>query len=681
MLNIYFEPNICDNGTKTKASNYIFNWYNHQELDIFNWYNHQKSDILLLLGEPGHGKSSFCKKMVYDYYCNKIKIKMFYFSLNPNDSSIILNNKFNLENVFQIANDVTLSLEDLKNSIVFLDGFDELYMALKDTDCKNISNFISNVLKYIQKGNNVKVVITSRKSCININDKILSRNTRIISLAHYEKEDHEEWIDTTYNILFQNKYDKDNLQKLYNNKYLNELIKIPILFQLIIDNDINSNVRSQVELYQEIFEEIVTYRQHETVRNENEHIIQKELEEIAFFIFRDTDKFTMLKDNDLLKDNDKNLKLRVIISFYMNNNKNKNSNEHTIEFIHRSFYQYFLAYFIYHNINDIANSDNQTVKAQEFIKKFWYRHLDIDILNFIKQIFEFENNYNYENTQIVLNELGNIDLWCSIPNEISNYQLLDNNICKPYVKQKNIFSNILSVLCFLKNNSNDYLDISDKNNIIDLIKLFGLNGHFPYLKCKSINLNDTCLKGAYLASAYLNNIHLNNAHLERAHLEHAHLERAHLEGAYLEGAYLNNANLKHANLESAYLDNAHLDNAHLEHAHLADAHLKYASLGNANLKDAYLDGAYLGYAHLEGAHLEGAHLEHSTLEHVNLDNSTIEYAYLDWAKLDESIIPILEEKHYTNIKKILVHINGSDEVVSYDEFCRRHRILNNLIKI
>lgn len=56
---------------------------------INNWCSKRKSKVLLLLGKHDYGKSSFCKKMIYDYYYSKTVQKAFYFNLNPNNSSII----------------------------------------------------------------------------------------------------------------------------------------------------------------------------------------------------------------------------------------------------------------------------------------------------------------------------------------------------------------------------------------------------------------------------------------------------------------------------------------------------------------------------------------------------------------------------------------------------------------
>ena len=559
------EDEVLENSLK-KADEYILDWYKKEE-----------SDILLLLGEPGHGKSSFCKKMIYDYVCNKTMPKMFYFSLNPNHSSIIENNRFNLENVFQIKKGKILNLEDLKDSIVFLDGFDELFMSLQETDCKDINHFINIIKQYIYE-NNFKVVITSRKSCINTNDKKLFRQVKIISLANLIESQHKDWIKT-YNKLVNNKYDINKLKKMYANKQISELIQIPILFELIVDNDINLNIQNQIELYHNIFDETIIYREHEVVNNIREDAIQTELEQIAFSIFRDTDKYTYMNKNDLKKNN--STKLRAIISFYLKNSTN--SDMHVIEFIHRSFYQYFLAYYIYHSIENIVK--NKTIlNIQLFLNNLYYRRLDKDTLNFVEQISEFEEySFTDDDIQLTLEQIENMDSWCicNSSKDMKDYKLFDEDIKRPYMKQTIILSNILSILCYLKKGLNDYLNISKRERLIELLRLFETKGDFPNIKISSDEYID--LKGADLSLADLNDADLSGVDLSRADLSLADLNNTDLKGTDLSRAYLNNADLINVDLSNADLTGADLTGADLRGAHLNRTKLKGAVLINTKI--------------------------------------------------------------------------------------------------
>ena len=565
--------------------------------------------------------------MVYDYRCNPVSSmpKMFYFSLNPNDSSIIQNGSLVLKNVFQLKEDILLSLDQLENSIVFLDGFDELYIKLQETNCKDINDFINRVLQYAQD-NHFKAVITSRKSCVNTNDRRLFHKVPVISLAELTKTQHENWIKR-YNILFGNKYDSNNLEIMYQNEQLSELIKIPILFQLIVDNRVDLNIQNLVGLYHDIFKKIVIDREHEATKNIHANEVQKELEQIAYSIFQDTDKYTFIEEKELKEE--KPIKLHTIISFYLyNKTENESSSKHVIEFVHRSFYQYFLAYYIYHGLEMMKKKKD----IRAFLKRFCYRRLDRDTLDFIKQIAEYEKkDFKDENIQIALEQIENMDVWCIFDgSEIkSDNILLDDELKQPYMKQTIVLSNMLSILCHLKIGLGSCLDISEREKLIALLRLFETKGKFPCIRI-SPHLSKAYLKGAKLGETNLSKADLSRAYLNNADLSKANLRGANLRGAYLRGAYLSGAYLDIVNLEGANLKGADLSGTLL----LA-ANLERANLEGANLRGAHLNGRYVMEEEFRKINLKGANLEGTQIDKVDLEGLCLDGVDLSGAIIYE----------------------------------------------
>lgn len=125
----------------------------NEEQYIKNWCEQSLEKILLLLGEPGHGKSSLCMKMVSDFcerkFCPKEIKKVFSFSLNPTVWIKELENSLDVKNIFILPhkqimlngkyNDVILDKEYLEESLIFLDGYDELYLKLQEYSKNTIS--------------------------------------------------------------------------------------------------------------------------------------------------------------------------------------------------------------------------------------------------------------------------------------------------------------------------------------------------------------------------------------------------------------------------------------------------------------------------------------------------------------------------------------------------------------
>ena len=123
-----------------------------------------------------------------------------------------------------------------------------------------------------------------------------------------------------------------------------------------------------------------------------------------------------------------------------------------------------------------------------------------------------------------------------------------------------------------------------------------------------INLQGSCLNGAYLPKARLHEAILFGARLHRSILLEAQLQGANLGRARLRGAFLGGAQFQGANFFSAQLQGAHLNQAQLQGAILFWTQLHGASLNEAQLHGAALLGAQLQGTDLARAQLQGATL-------------------------------------------------------------------------
>ncbi len=111
------------------------------------------------------------------------------------------------------------------------------------------------------------------------------------------------------------------------------------------------------------------------------------------------------------------------------------------------------------------------------------------------------------------------------------------------------------------------------------------------------------LRGADLSWAFLQEIDLSAANLSEADLSRTELYNANLSGANLSEANLSGGFLQEVNLSEANLSGAELVGANLSEANLIGANLCRADLTVADLSSANLSGADLGGADLSGADL------------------------------------------------------------------------------
>lgn len=548
-----------------------------------------------MLGEPGHGKSSLCIKMVSNFFkkqfCpNKVR-KVFSFSLNPTTWIKEPENPLDVKNIFILPNkqimlngkhqNIILGMEYLKESLIFLDGYDELYLRLQENS-KNTISFLKE-LKELAKDWNLKIIVTSRKTCINPSD-LYKYGYRVCQLAKLTKEKQKKWINDVYNTkLFPKKpYD---IKKLYSHQYGNvqskilELLEIPILLQLIVSNYFYGDAQNIVELYDKLFKEILNTREELIIDNYDENRSEefKQIFELfAYDIYKNNDKYAIVGSKELREN--KNMKWKSLLLFYITSEKKQN--EYYIEFVHRSFYQYFQAWYFYNLVLKIVKEKTEEKVANLFEAICW-RKLEIDIINMIKQINQNQKRIQeQEQIQYIL------DIFEETDGFVKNTR--NNKCCVPIGQPnvldrvKNILYNLIMLLNTILPNS---LTLLEGSRIAQLMKNFDMSD-------------------IYLPGINMSGMSLEGANLKRANLIFAHLEDAHLEGAYLTEAYLANTDL-----EGTYLTGAYLEGAILEGANLKGANLK-----RANLTGAYLRRARLTNAHLEGAYLTNAHLEMATLE-------------------------------------------------------------------
>lgn len=136
--------------------------------------------VLVLHGQPGDGKTTFCKKAVYAHckegWLGKAS-QVLWLSLNPNDNGgqikSGMSGKLNLERAFCINGSSNLTDDSffinpskLQQSLIIFDGYDELTDSIQnDEEANDFDKFLIKVRELAVKYH-FNAIITSRTMCI-----------------------------------------------------------------------------------------------------------------------------------------------------------------------------------------------------------------------------------------------------------------------------------------------------------------------------------------------------------------------------------------------------------------------------------------------------------------------------------------------------------------------------------
>ena len=301
---------------------------------IDGWSSKDDYGVMLIHGEPGHGKTTLCRKAVYEYgmdwFC-KDKTNVFWFRLNPAFAEgIIENGKFVLKNAF-CWGDPEIKLnrfppeeneKEYQNSVVFLDGYDELKAQLHGINL-NLTDFIRTAEKFAKAYNMHIIIITRTRS---LDDESVSSSIKKLQFALMLEKQQNEWIE-------KNAPDyKEDFEKLRaSSKEMKEMLGIPVLFRMVVNARLEDTATGVVELYDKLFQATMERRDSnsETVKNWRQNY-----QDLAYKIYCNNEQFADIQGKQQADE--------FLYMFYI-----KGGDKQHVEFLHRSFYQYFLAHFLY----------------------------------------------------------------------------------------------------------------------------------------------------------------------------------------------------------------------------------------------------------------------------------------------------------------------------------------------
>lgn len=503
------KPKNC----KVSLQDFLIDWGTGNECFDLDYMH---SNMILVLGEPGHGKSSLCKKIAYDYLQNENLLngkKLLLVNLIEMDPNVLKNKSYSkgtelLEEIIRIS-DVTNEVEDIYNSLIFLDGYDELHIGLNEIGISTIDFFdaLEDELHFVNK--NIKIVTTSRKSCINTD---LINNIPIVEIADLSLDKQLEWISCYRKYYSKDLYDENKLREIHKNKnHVKELIGIPILFQLIVHLNYVPEKESKASIYNNLFNEIVlkrTYslnrRKHKATKKFKNNDVFNLLENIAYNIFKHNDRYSCIHDDSFRNISELDLG-KIVNSFYFKSEK-FHFNQ-IVEFSHRSFYQFFLSRYLYKKISSIKTKQ----EIAELNYSFSHRILDKLVLEFLNDLHLLK--YKQKQKFYLQDSSTGIDI-----NEIL-YELDDH--IPTYIQGKNLRENISDYETMFKNCISvvsSFIDESKNFNEKSKLLLSEFLGNYSTIawNLKKISLSDTDLKQSNWDQVSFSNSDMRNVNMSNS---------------------------------------------------------------------------------------------------------------------------------------------------------------------
>ncbi|MDX1940741.1 MAG: pentapeptide repeat-containing protein [Saprospiraceae bacterium] len=628
----------------------------------------EQSNFVLLLGQPGQGKTSFCKRTIFQLlteHPNSVKRVFFVRLRDISDVKALINEPLEVI-AKEIAGDYLDTFEPLKKSdfkdcLLILDGLDELFMhqGLTNSDIKNL---ITNLSKL----KNIHLLVTTRYNYIDIQD-LSGTNQLVLRLNEFDLAQQKEWL-RRYKSKYECQLDEVKLEEIYNSederfKDLKNLVNQPILLQIVAKADFKIDEQTnRAKLYEELFDTLLKRKwasdgQLDKYRNLDEKDFRQLLQNIAIHIFHSEFEYVRRADfenegnlkktvnrlarkmrleqldiKDLLKD--------ILVSFYFKNVA-KNADDrldddrhqaYAIEFYHKSLQEYLVAEKIWYFFKEelVKKEEDDWEGALESVFELLSpKMITTEIREYLIQIIENDKEASVKK-DLIIHLKGYLAKFIE-HDFLFEYQAEKSTRSNPINAAQATFFGYWKVLSHLGITEN-IIPATQQQRFADLVRSFSVLNWMP------LNLLKTDLLKADLLKANLREANLREANLREAVLSKAVLSKADLFKADLFKADLLNADLRNAVLCNADLRNAVLSYADLREANLFRAVLSYTVLSKAVLRNATFHYAILSYADLFNADLSYADFSYADLSYADLSYADLRNADLFKADLRNAVL-------------------------------------------
>ena len=581
--------------------------------------------MLTIFGHPGSGKSTLISYILNNcIIANDRTVHVYRFS------SLEIDWQKRPENIPQlILNALGIEKENLSNSVLILDGLDEVDMQDHQVD------FLEHLYKQWAESKSIlrfSLFVTCRRNRIEFLGEISSPHIELLPLDDGQITDFTESYlrqkGNCPNPALQNALINDN-------EHLRTVIGIPLILYMTLALGIDVKSDSNLcEVYNQIFsfeKSSIYFRQkydqpHEITSNEAEriHIFSKET--AAWIWDNNPDEATVPKSYyeklaQIVCEGEGRMRNLLIGQYFM-----EGENGEELYFVHRSIYEYFVALYIF--------DEMKLLQAAEGFPETIFDNAKSSALLRFASLIGLHPLTNYP--EMFLSK-GLIDV-------ISNRK---KGGILGIGEETNRFHNLIWIVRNLfivagvikppytisKNLGHSYYLGLPLGGIFDFSYL-----NAPGLKIMQKELDSSLFYEANLEHAELISSNLAESDFECCNLSGALLLRSILSGATLVSANLSNADLRSADLSGANLSNANLSFTDLTGANLLGANLTGTILDHTKLDDANLEDAVFTNANLTNVVLSGKVLNNVNFSGVTMDNVTFSDTLLNNTSMQNAII-------------------------------------------
>lgn len=628
----------------------------------------RKRRMLLILGQPGIGKSSLVSWFANKYKERNVKKELLIYRFSSFDKVDWNSRESEESNIIgEILNEIGVQKGMLRDKVIFLEGFDEIAVERR---MQILNDLYSLSYRY-----DATFFVTCRENYI---EKLNELRCQYITLSPWK----EEQIDA-FSKLYQEKsktvVSNETVKKM---QELHRVFGIPLIAYMVLALEINLDMESSiVDVYDKIFDEkggIYKRGYDEAHRIGNYgrefRIFNKE---IALWILKNNwltpyipSKYYRPIAEKICQESGRIKSVDFFIGCYYKKMKHTEMAEQTkLYFIHRTILEYFVATAIYEKIeNEMLelSEENQRKAAKEIgvclvagraldktinqylvykIEHFWEKN-SIEkaeankwwqslIKNVLNHGLCYYSSHNRENGNFLDREIFGFGLLLRLYNDLfekkyRGYLRLNEkgDVCEDYMFQADNHEEKYQLELYIR-----YFYLADYTSIPWILSKFNLpEMHFSFFKMHKGNFRNSNLK--YSVMAYMKGIkcdfkganmkitRFDKSNFEESNFAETDLQRTEFTYVNFKNSHFEKADLKKAEFENATFYNSFFDGADLRGAKFQKTRFKYVSFEGADLR-----GAKFIMTNFSGMNFVGADLRDTEFLTTDLE-------FIDFIKAD-----------------------------------------------